>query len=239
MSEGGVSFNKTPGSGGGDGAGGAGGGGDKPEFELIRSAAPPPAGGPPVGLIALIVVVALAGGGYFLFGGGGGGDSSGEASKTEALTTTEVKDVDVPQAILDQIDIRAESDLHAGLDLAQERLAEYPCQEIRDRIARFRKELGMGVAPGELLNQAEALAKKEQWAEAILKTDQVLSNEGDNSDEINARAYYLRGACKGYSGERAAGIEDLRSALEIEFEPKETAKRLKAAAEKLIKQWSS
>lgn len=191
---------------------------EKPEFQLHRSE-PTPAEGPPVGMIvAVVVVLALGGLGFFLFGRGDSGGSDGK-TKTVDAGGPKLENVEVPAAILERLDFKEGENVQDALDFAEEQLEKYPSDELRGRIARYRKELGLGLSSRQLLEKAAQLMNGKSFKEALEHLDKVIENEDDNSQAENAQAYYLRGACKANTGDKPAAVEDLKAAKEAGYKP--------------------
>jgi hypothetical protein len=197
-------------------------------FRVTR-AAPVQAAGPPMGLIVVVIALVVAGGlGFIKMNSGGSATDGGDTNGTDGTNGTNgtngnggtdaTKDVPVPDYVTERLEfLDQEGNLEAALEYAEENEKLTPNRTLRAKIKSYRKELGLDVValtPAQLAKKAKIAIGKKDFDTAIGVLDEALEEATED-----ATLYFLRGKAKGLSGDKLGAVGDLRSALELDYQP--------------------
>lgn len=194
-------------------------------FQVTRSA-PVQAAGPPIGPIIGVIVLVVAGAfGVMQMSGSSDANAGTDGGNSVVPPKVEPKDVEVPDYVWEKLEfLDSEGNLDAALDYAEENEALTPNSKLRQAIVKYRRDLGIDVvalAPAQLLRRAQASLGKGNFAEAIEDLDEAIEGEPEN-----ATLYFLRGKAKGLDEDQLGALGDLKSALDLGYEPASEAEAL-------------
>ena len=187
---------------------------DNPEFKVVRRApVEEETSFLPMILVALVVVAGVA---FFMFRGGS------EPNPTEGGSAPKVAvpaDVPVPGFVYERLNfLENEANYDKALTFAEEQVETFPNAELRTRIERYKRELGITAGPArpvpDLLSDAQRALDGGAFAEAIAFSEQVLEQQPEN-----ARAFFLRGFAHGMQGDTLDAVNDLQSSIDLGYTP--------------------
>ncbi|RMG13887.1 MAG: hypothetical protein D6731_11285 [Planctomycetota bacterium] len=197
-------------------------------FKVVRTA-PQQSEGGLLGPLILLVILA-AGGGFaaYKFGGGDQGpeSSAGDSSPPTSGVRQPPPDEEVPDYVWERLDfLEGEGSFEKALEVAEEANKETPNSQLRAKIARYRKELGLDkldLTFPQALQKAQAAQRSGELEEALEYADVAV----DLSPEGDAQAYFLRGRILVLLGKKEEAQEDLEEALDRGYEPAAEVEKL-------------
>jgi tetratricopeptide (TPR) repeat protein len=179
-----------------------------------------------MGPIVIVIVLVVAGAfGLIKMSGDDPAPPETGGNTTTGPDTPELKNVEVPDYVWEKLEfLDGEGNLDAALDFAEENEKLTPNAKLRQMITKYRRELGIDVVtltPAQLQRRAVASMGKGNYGEALEDLDEAIEGDPDN-----ATLYFLRGKCKGLEEDRLGALGDLKSALNLGYQPASDAEAL-------------